>query len=71
MARGLRSLDASIVGYVEPVLNPIWVFLFIGERPSGWAILGGAIIIASVVVHMLVSARAKTPNVDAIETPHE
>src|SRR5438552_12776475 len=29
MARGLRSLDASIVGYIEPVLNPIWVFLFI------------------------------------------
>ena len=70
MARGLRSLDASIVGYIEPVLNPIWVFLFIGERPSGWAIIGGAIIIASVVVHMLVSARAKTLNAAAIE-PHE
>ncbi len=59
MARGLRSLDASIVGYIEPVLNPIWVFLFIGERPSGWAILGGTIIIASVVVHMLIEAKAK------------
>jgi DME family drug/metabolite transporter len=71
MARGLRSLDASIVGYIEPVLNPIWVFLFIGERPSGWAMLGGAIIITSVVVHMLVSARARTPTAAAIETPHE
>ena len=59
MARGLRSLDASIVGYIEPVLNPVWVFLFIGERPSGWALVGGAIIIASVVAHMLVSAKAK------------
>ena len=59
MARGLRSLDAGIIGYVEPVLNPIWVFLFLGERPSGWAIIGGAIIIASVIVHMLVAARTK------------
>ena len=59
MARGLRSLDASIVGYIEPVLNPVWVFLFLGERPSGWAIVGGGIIIASVLAHMLVSARAK------------
>jgi drug/metabolite transporter (DMT)-like permease len=59
MARGLRSLDAGIVGYVEPVLNPIWVFLFLGERPSGWAIIGGAIIIASVIVHMLLEAKAK------------
>src|SRR5216683_1266438 len=58
MARGLRSLDASIVGYIEPVLNPVWVFLFIGEQPSGWAIVGGAIIIASVMTHMLVEAKA-------------
>jgi drug/metabolite transporter, DME family len=59
MARGLRSLDASIVGYIEPVLNPVWVFLFLGERPSGWALVGGAIIIASVIVHMLFETNAK------------
>ena len=59
MARGLRSLDAGIIGYIEPVLNPIWVFLFIGERPSGWAIVGGAIIITSVVTHMLIAIKTK------------
>jgi len=58
MARGVRSLDAGIVGYVEPVLNPIWVFLAIGERPTSWAILGGAIIVAAVVCHMLLEARS-------------
>jgi drug/metabolite transporter (DMT)-like permease len=58
MARGLRSLDAGIIGYVEPVLNPIWVFLFLGERPSGWAIIGGVIIIASVIAHMLFQAKS-------------
>jgi DME family drug/metabolite transporter len=51
IARGVRSLDASIIGFVEPLLNPIWVFLFLGERPSVWAILGGVIIIAGVVFH--------------------
>jgi DME family drug/metabolite transporter len=60
MARGVRSLDAGIIGYVEPVLNPIWVFLFIGEQPSGWAIIGGAIIIASVIVHMLLETKMKS-----------
>lgn len=59
MARGVRSLDAGIIGYVEPVLNPIWVFLFIGEKPSTWAILGGLIIVGAVVVHMVTDARAK------------
>jgi len=58
MARGVRSLDAGIVGYVEPVLNPIWVFLALGERPTSWAILGGTIIIVAVVCHMLIEARS-------------
>lgn len=64
MARGVRSLDAGIVGYVEPVLNPIWVFLAIGERPTSWAILGGAIIVAAVVCHMLLEARRGKRKVD-------
>lgn len=59
MGRGVRSLDAGIIGYVEPVLNPVWVFLFIGERPSGWAIAGGAIIIASVVIHTVREAKSR------------
>jgi len=57
MARGVRSLDAGIVGYIEPVLNPIWVFLVLGEKPSGWALLGGVIIIVAVVSHMLLDTR--------------
>lgn len=56
---GTRPLDASIIGFIEPLLNPVWVFLFVGERPSNWAILGGAIIIATVVVHTLVQYRSK------------
>lgn len=59
MARGVRSLDAGIIGYIEPILNPVWVFLFIGERPSGWAIIGGLIIISSVLSHTLIEIRAK------------
>lgn len=53
LARGVRSLDAGIIGYVEPVLNPVWVFLILGELPSRWALLGGAIIIAAVAAHTL------------------
>jgi drug/metabolite transporter (DMT)-like permease len=59
MARGVRSLDAGIVCYVEPVLNPVWVFLVLGERPSTWALLGGSIILATVICHMLLDARGK------------
>ncbi|MBP6005236.1 MAG: EamA family transporter [Pyrinomonadaceae bacterium] len=54
---GTRPLDASIIGFIEPLLNPVWVFFFVGERPSQWAILGGVIIIATVAVHTLVQYR--------------
>ena len=59
MARGVRSLDAGIICYVEPVLNPVWVFLLLGERPSKWALLGGLIIIVAVICHMLLDAHNK------------
>jgi len=54
---GTRPLDASIIGFIEPLLNPVWVFLFVGERPSNWALLGGTIIIATVVAHTIVQYR--------------
>jgi drug/metabolite transporter, DME family len=59
IARGVRSLDASIIGFVEPLLNPIWVFLFLRETPNRWAIIGGVIIIATVAAHTLINARAR------------
>ena len=51
ISKGVRSLDASIIGFIEPLLNPIWVFFIVGEKPSGWAILGGIIILGAVVFH--------------------
>jgi DME family drug/metabolite transporter len=39
------ALEASLLVLLEPVLNPIWTFLFAGERPGPWAILGGSIVL--------------------------
>lgn len=69
MARGVRSLDAGIICYIEPVLNPVWVFFVLGERPSRWALLGGAIIVMAVIVHMLLDAQTqKSPKVEMVES---
>ena len=59
IADGVRSLDASIIGFVEPLLNPVWVFLFLEEKPSVWAIFGGIIIIAAVIFHTLKQNHAR------------
>lgn len=51
--RGTRPLDASLIGFIEPLLNPVWVLIFVGESPSGWAVLGGVIIIFAISIHTL------------------
>ena len=59
LAKGVRSLDASIIGFIEPLLNPVWVFLFLDERPTRWAVLGGAIILSGVLLHTLLMQRRR------------
>ncbi len=54
--RGLEHVtatQASLTGMLEPVANPIWVFLSLGERPSLYAVAGGAIILAAIAWHTL------------------
>lgn len=51
-ARGMAqtsALEASLLALLEPVLNPIWTFLVVGERPGTWALLGAAIILIATV----------------------
>ncbi len=43
-------LACSLLGAIEPLLNPVWVFLFTGERPGMFALLGGAVVIATITV---------------------
>ena len=53
---GMKHLSATaavVTGTLEAVLNPIWVFLGIGERPSGWALLGGAMILGTIAWYSL------------------
>ena len=43
-------LACCLLGAVEPLLNPVWVFLFDGERPGVFALIGSVIVIASVTL---------------------
>jgi drug/metabolite transporter, DME family len=59
--RGLKHVtatEASLTGMLEPVANPIWVLLFLGERPSVYALFGGAIVLAAIAWHTAQGAPA-------------
>jgi drug/metabolite transporter (DMT)-like permease len=50
LTRGMRhvpAFEASILLLAEPVLNPVWTWLLLGERPAGQALAGGAVILAA------------------------
>lgn len=64
VVRGVRSLDASIIGFIEPLLNPVWVLVFIGERPSLWALLGGIIIIGAIILHTVLQKNMRRKPVE-------
>jgi len=55
--RRLTAVGTSIITLIEPVMNPVWVFLIIGEVPSFNAVIGGTIIIVLVGVRSVVSIR--------------
>jgi drug/metabolite transporter (DMT)-like permease len=42
--------EASLIVLVEPVLNPLWVALVVGEIPAPWTLAGGALILAGLAV---------------------
>lgn len=49
----VTATQASLTGMLEPVANPIWVLLAVGERPSTFAIAGGVIVLAAIAWHTL------------------
>lgn len=54
--RGLKyvpATQASLTGMIEPVMNPIWVLIFLGERPSLYAIAGAVVVLTAIGWHTL------------------
>ncbi len=57
--RHVTALEAILIPGVEPILNPIWVFLMLGERPGKWALIGGLIVLVSVTLRSLIAIRRR------------
>ena len=56
----ISAVQAMLTAIIEPILNPVWVLLVTGERPSLTAIIGGGIIIISVILSSLIGVRRIT-----------
>ncbi len=72
-ARGLRDVpapEAGLIALVEPLLNPLWVLLIIGEAPNEPTLTGGAFLLAGVALRYLPLRRPRpVPTVATPVTP--
>ena len=55
----LTAAEISLIGLLESILAPLWVWWGVGERPSDLALIGGTIVVASLVLNEVFSARRK------------
>lgn len=53
-SRDCSPLACSLIGMLEPLLNPVWVFLFDGERPGTFAFIGAIVIIVAVTIWCII-----------------
>lgn len=64
-ARLIPVAEASLIAVLESVLGPVWVWLAVGERPTAFSLIGGAIILGALVAHtiadLLMTARPTPP----------
>lgn len=57
-SKNCPPLAGNLISMLEPVLNPVWVMLFYGEKPGFYALIGSAVIIIAVGVWTVADARA-------------
>ncbi len=51
--KSVSALEAILIPVIEPILNPIWTFLVVGEIPGKWAIVGGIVVIAGITARSI------------------
>jgi drug/metabolite transporter (DMT)-like permease len=62
--KGLRTISAAeggLIGMLESILAPIWVWIALGEEPRPLALLGGVVVLAAVAAQALMGARGAKP----------
>jgi drug/metabolite transporter (DMT)-like permease len=59
-ARLIPAAVAALVGTLEPVLGPIWVWLVHNEIPSGRTLIGGAVVFAALVIHLFIDSQRQS-----------
>jgi drug/metabolite transporter (DMT)-like permease len=54
--RNVTALEAVVIKGIEPILNPLFVYLIIGEKPGSWAFIGAVVVFIAVTGRSIAAA---------------
>ena len=55
----VSAIQGMLTATLEPICNPVWVLLVVGEKPSAAAVIGGGIIVAAVLFSSIIGSQRK------------
>lgn len=55
-ASGTTATEATLLAMLEPVLGPVWVWVFEDEYPGVAGLVGGGVVLVTLAAHTVVSA---------------
>jgi len=58
-SRSVPAAQLALIALVEPALSPLWAWLASGELPPVWTFIGGAVIVAAIVIQALFANRTR------------
>ncbi|ATU90451.1 DMT family transporter [Phyllobacterium zundukense] len=56
-AKRLPAIETALIGSLDAPLAPFWIWLVFNEVPSKSTVLGGSIVLAAVIVHVIIGTK--------------
>lgn len=60
----ISALEAILITVLEPLLNPVWVYVFTGEAPGIYALIGGSIVILTILIRSVYVSKRQVAKED-------
>lgn len=54
--KNATAIEACLITVIEPILNPVWVLVFLGETPGIFSIIGGLIVVVAVTLRCILGS---------------
>jgi drug/metabolite transporter (DMT)-like permease len=55
----VTAIEGVLIPVIEPLLNPLWVLIFLHEKPGFWPIIGGIIVLLSITFRSIFTLKRR------------